>query len=298
MKPITTNVYAEDQFSVPPRYRGSNPGFVTTSEGIVMIDTPLMPTDAVKWRDDIAKRGEVRYIINTHHHIDHITGNPFFPGTVVSHEGVREMFAAPATRVVGSDRLAEVVKSGQGVLGAIRLLVRENAPEGLPLLENYQFKAPTITFLERLNLYVGAHTFELMHLPGQTESHIGVYIPQERVFFAGDNFCHGTQPSLAHSLPLEWVKSLKKIEALDTEIVVPGHGEFGDRRDVREFRLFIQECIDLVKEAIKQGMSQEEAADKISFEELYPGKQGGAAVHPGKAQQRKNVLRLYEKLST
>ena len=207
------------------------------------------------------------------------------------------MFAAPVTSVVGSDRLAEIVKSGQGTLGAIRLLVKENAPEGLPLLDNYQFKAPTITFLERLNLYVGEHTFELMHLPGHTESHIGVYIPQEKVFFAGDNFCHGTQPSLSHSLPLDWVKSLKKVEAMDIDVVVPGHGEIGNKRDVREFRLFIQECIDLVRDAIKQGMSKEQAADKISFEELYPRQQSGSAVHPGREQQRKNVLRLYEMLS-
>ncbi|MFC2001597.1 MBL fold metallo-hydrolase [Chloroflexota bacterium] len=297
MKQITDNVYAEDRFSVPPRYRGDNPGFVTTSEGIVMIDTPMMPTDALKWRDNIAKRGNVRYIINTHHHPDHITGNPFFPGTVVSHEGVREMFAAPATRVVTSHRLEEVLKSGQGILGFIRLLVKEHAPEGLPLLENYQFKAPTITFTERLNLYVGEHTFELMHLPGHTESHIGVYVPQEKVFFAGDNLCGGTQPSLAQSLPLDWVKSLKKIEAMDIDVVIPGHGEIGGREIIREFRLFIQECIDIVREAIKQGLSKEQAADKISFEELYPRIHGGRAVHPGPEKQRRNVLRLYEMLS-
>ncbi len=263
MKKITANVFAEDRLSVPPKYRGDNYGFVTTSEGIVMIDTPMAPSDAIRLRDDIAKRGDVRYIINTHHHPDHITGNPFFPGTVVSHEGVRGMFFAPATQVVTSHRLEEGFKYGEGILGFIRLLVKESAPEGLHLLENYQFKAPTITFTESLNLYVGEHTFELIHQPGHTESHIGVYIPQEKVFFAGDNFCGGTQPSLAQSLPLDWVKSLKKIEAMDIDVVVPGHGEIGDRETVREFRLFIQECIDIVKEAIKQGMSKEQAADKI-----------------------------------
>ncbi len=296
MKQITANVYTEDQFSVPPRYRGDNPSFVTTSEGIVMIDTPMMPTDAVKWRDDLAKRGVVRYIINTHHHIDHITGNPFFPGIVVSHEGVKEMFDAPVTRVVGSDRIDEIVKMGKGVLGAIILLVKENAPEGLPLLENYRFKAPTITFTERLNLYVGKHTFELIHTPGHTESHIGVYIPQEKVFFAGDNFTNETQPSLSHSLPREWVKSLKMIEAMDIDVVVPGHGMVGDKKGVREFRLFIEECIRMVREAIKQGMSREEAADRLSFERLYPADQTKSAVHPGASQQRKNVLRLYDML--
>lgn len=150
MMQITDNIYVEDKFSVPPKYRGANFGFVTTSEGIVMIDTPMMPTDAIRWREDIAKRGEVRYIINTHHHIDHTTGNSFFPGIVVSHEGVKEMFTAPITRAADSDRIAEVLRSGKGMLEYIRLLVGEHDPEGLPLLENYYRKAPTITFSEMI----------------------------------------------------------------------------------------------------------------------------------------------------
>ena len=300
MKQITANVYVEDQFSVHPRDRGANPGFVTTSEGVVIIDPPFLPSDAVKWRDEISKKGEVRYIINTHHHPDHITGNFFFAGPVISHEEVRELTLAPLTTVYGfaGKRIQKAVESGQGTVGYIRLLIEERDPEGVPLMEGYQLKAPTITFWERLNLYVGGHTFELMHLPGHTQSHIGVYIPQERVFFSGDNFTYRTQPSLAHCLPLEWVESLKRIEAMDIDTVVPGHGEVCHQQDVREFRLFIQKCIDMVKGAIKQGMSGEEAADKISFAELHPGaKDGCPPVHLGPVIQRRNVLRLYEMLS-
>jgi len=59
MQKITDNVYAETGF------RGCNPGFVITTEGVVMIDTPQLPTDAIRWRDEIAKHGSVRYLINT-----------------------------------------------------------------------------------------------------------------------------------------------------------------------------------------------------------------------------------------
>ena len=93
MKQITENVFIEDQYSVPPNYRGCNSGFVTTSEGIVMIDTPMMPTDAIKLRHTITKKGKIKYIINTDYHIDHVTGNFFFPGTVISHELVKELIS-------------------------------------------------------------------------------------------------------------------------------------------------------------------------------------------------------------
>jgi len=299
MKKISANIHVEDQFSVPPLCRGANWGFLITTEGIVMFDTPMVPRTAVKWRDEIAQKGDIHYIVNTHHHVDHTTGNFFFPGRVVAHEGTREAFFAPLATVAGSERVDEAIKIGQGTLGYIRLLVGEHDPESLPLMakEKYKVKAPAIVFSEKLHLYVGEHEIELVHLPGHTGGHIGVYIPQEKVFFAGDNFCSGTQPSLAHSFPLEWVESLRRIEAMDIDVVVPGHGEISDLREVARFRQFVEKCIEMTREAIDRGMTKEEAADRISFEELYPGERCRRAVHPGTAMQRRNVLRLYEMVS-
>jgi len=290
MKQITASVYAEDQFSVPPKYRGCNPSFVTTSEGIVMIDTPYMPTDALKWRNEINKRGEVRYIINTDHHPDHATGNFFFPGIVVAHEKARENFIVPAGQ--------KTVKPGQCTVERVRERVKEYDPEGLALIgKDCWPKAPTITFSERLSLHIGKHTFELFYVPGHTEANIGVYLLPDKVFFSGDNITSKTQPSLDASFPLDWVKSVKKIEALDIDFIVPGHGEVCDKEEAQRFRLFLQQCINMVTDAIKKGMTKDEAANKLSFEDLYPGKGRGLAVHSGPEQQRRNVLRLYEMLS-
>jgi hypothetical protein len=60
---------------------------------------------------------------------------------------------------------------------------------------------------------------------------------------------------------------------------------------VERVALFLQECIDEVQQAIDRGMTREEAAQMISFENRLP------TIHPGAEQQRKNVLRLYEMLS-
>ena len=261
-----------------------------------MIDTPMMPTDALKWGADAARHGEIRYIINTHHHIDHTAGNFFFPGTVVSHQGIRESFYGPVKSVMNVKQREDAVKAGQGPIENIRLLVEEYDPEGLALMNNYQLRAPSITFTEKLSLKVGRHTFELYRHPGHTSSHIGVYIPEEKVFFAGDNFTNRTQPSLAYCLPFDWVDSLKKIEAMAIEAVVPGHGETCDKSEVREFRLFIQQCIDTVQKAVARGMSKEDAVRTISFEKLYPKDRSNPPVHPGAEQQRRNVLQLYDVL--
>lgn len=291
MKRIAPSVYVEDRFSVPPDDRGCNPSFVITPEGIVMIDTPMWPSDAVRWRDDLAKKGEVLYIINTHHHPDHITGNYFFPGTVISHEEVRQMFHAPVTGKATAQSADETAGPPLGLRGHILDEIKERDPQGFALMEHYYLKEPTITFSEQLNLYVGQHEFELIHLPGHTSGHIGVYLAKEGIFFAGDNFTNGVQPLLSHSLPLDWVESLKRIELMDIDIVVPGHGEVCGKSEIQQFRLFIQECIDIVGEAIRKGMSKDQAANEISLEQLYP------AIHPGQEQERMNILRLYEMLS-
>src|SRR5881409_2002696 len=84
MQQLTANVFAETGL------RGANHGFVTTSDGIVLIDSPHKPSDALKLKAEIERRGPLRYIINTEPHGDHWTGNSFFDVPVIAHEGVRQ----------------------------------------------------------------------------------------------------------------------------------------------------------------------------------------------------------------
>ena len=63
MKQITSNVWVETET------RGCNFGFVTTTDGIVMIDSPHKPTTAMWLKTEIENRGLLRYIINTEPHL-------------------------------------------------------------------------------------------------------------------------------------------------------------------------------------------------------------------------------------
>ena len=65
-----------------------------TSDGVVVIDTPQLPTKAVAMRREAESHGPIRYLINTEHHVDHIFGNYYFKGagTVVNHQGVYDRF--------------------------------------------------------------------------------------------------------------------------------------------------------------------------------------------------------------
>ena len=270
MQQLTPNVYVETGT------RGCNPGFVTTSEGIVMIDTPQKPSDAIWWREEILRKGEPRYLINCEPHGDHISGNFFFPSAIgIAHQGTRE-----------------------AVLGVVEAEFVERLklldPDRASLLSDYRLKAPSVTFSDRMCVYLGRHSFELIHLPGHTASETAVYIPQERVVFTGDNVFHRVQSFLHQAYPDQWLESLNRIGELDVDYIVPGHGEVCDKSYLAEQAAFIQEWMDAVKGAIKTGWSKEEAMNKISFLDRYP--MGTGLQEMGPEVQRWNVDRLYSLL--
>jgi len=269
MQKITDNVYAETGF------RGCNPGFVVTREGVVMIDTPQMPPDAIKWRDEIAKHGPVRYLINTEPHGDHFTGNHFFEGTVVAHEGTREAVLASS-----AEQFQERLK--------------QTAPDLLPLMEGFSYRPPTITLSQRLTLYLGDHTFQLINFPGHTPYQVAVFIPEERVVFTSDNVFGRVGAFLQQAVPYEWVESLKQMQELEADVFVPGHGSICNRSYLPEMAARIQAWIDAVTAAIDRGMSLEEAQDKLTDIDSHPMESGLEAMSPQLA--RINVARLYQVL--
>ncbi len=276
MQQITSNVYVETQWvSGSSVLASSNSSFITTSAGIVMIDAPMEPVNALKWRDIMAEKGELLYLVNTEFHSDHTMGNHFFPVPVIAHEETKKWYES----VCGPPEDA-------------RQKVLDRYPDSGPLVENYKLRSPTITFDENLTLHLGDHTIELIHLPGHTPGQTCVHVPSERIVFPGDNFTNALQPSLSECLPLEWLESVDRLLDLDVDAFVPGHGEVGDKKAVREFATFLGHCVETIGEAIEKGMEKAEAVETIEFEGVL------IARHPGRDWQRKNVARLYDMLST
>jgi len=154
MKQLTKNVFVETEL------RGSNHGLVTTSDGIVLIDTPHKPSDAMRLRVDVERRGRLRYILNTEPHGDHWTSNAYFDVPVVAHEGVRK-------RILETN------------MGEMLARVATFGPEEPKLLEGYRANAPVITFDSEMTLHVGDHTFRLISMPGHTPYQAAVIVKDE-----------------------------------------------------------------------------------------------------------------------
>ena len=268
MQQITSNVFAETQV------RGCNHGFVTTSDGVVMIDSPQKPTDALKWKAEIEKHGELRYIINTEPHGDHWTGNAYFDAPVVAHEGVR-------TRILETDLAEHLARVGS------------MGPDEPKLLQGYIPNAPIITFKNGMTLHVGDHTFEMIHMPGHTLYQAAILIREEGVVFTSDNIFHKVQTYIQEANPNQWLNALNSLRYLDEEIFIPGHGALCDKSYLDEQGTYIMEWVDYVRQAVDRGMSKDRAIEDLTdMTDRYPMDVGQDGTSP--RVMKMNVANLYD----
>jgi cyclase len=276
MERITENVYALTTI------RGCNPGYVVTSAGIVVIDTPQLPTVAVAMREGILKKGAIRFLINTENHVDHISGNHYFAGKcpVIGHEDILNGFWSS---VFGDpyDSMVNIVKRAD--------------PQGVALIpqkKDYIVNRPNVTFSGRMTLSVGDHTFRLYHTPGHTKGQIAVYVPEEKVLFIGDTIFSGCQTWLVTADPESWLHSLAFLKTLDADYIVPGHGPICKKDTIDKQSAFIREWVTAVAVAMAKGWTLEECVARISFLDRFPMDIG--QEDSGPAVQKMNVERIFK----
>lgn len=270
MRALTEDIFVETKFA------GCNVGFVTTREGIVMVDAPMRPSQALKWREEITRRGKLLYLINTEHHRDHTFGSYFFPATVISHQRTREL-------VRDAINLEEIRKS-----------LETTDPGGLPALADYEVRLPTITFWQGLTLHMGNYDLELLTRPGHLPHSVMVRIPQAGAIFAGDNFVNGLYPWFQECMVLSWLETLKEIKQMDIDTIVPGHGDVCTKEAVAQLEGYINQVIEEVRTAIERGWSREETADRASFPPPWPVNSGLESRLPW--AHRAGIMRIYNEL--
>ncbi len=204
--------------------------FIITPQGVIVTD-PIAP-DAAAWlKAEIKKLTDqpVRYVIYSHHHNDHISGADVFADTAlfVSHWAAK------------------------------RQLEKEPDP---------QIPVPDITFTDRLFIELGGKRIELIYTGrNHSDNNIVLLLPQDKLLFAVDFIPVETVAyrTMRSDYPDDWIDSLKRVEQLDFETLVPGHGNVGRKEHVRLFRGYLEELTAAVKESIKKGMTLEQARDTV-----------------------------------
>jgi glyoxylase-like metal-dependent hydrolase (beta-lactamase superfamily II) len=206
---------------------------MVTPEGVIATDP--IDADAAEWlENEIRERfdQEIRYLIYSHDHPDHISGGEVFAdtATVIAHEN------AKAT-IIGEERPTAI---------------------------------PDLTFSDRMTVELGGKTVELIW-PGKSHSDnlIVMLFPDERAAFTVDFISVERLPyqTLSDSYFPEWIEAVREVEALDFDILVPGHGPVGSKQDATDHRRYLEDLHAAVLEAARAGKSLEEMQAEITLDQ-------------------------------
>jgi cyclase len=192
----------------------------------------------------------VRTLINTHHHIDHTLGNALFPeARIIAHANARR----------------EQERVGRSVFE----LLRPRIPELVAEAEDVELRFPDETFEGgETRLTVGEREARLLHLgPGHTMGDVLVYLPGDRLLFAGDVAFHYVTPLGLEGHLGNWAAVCDAVLEMDVERIVPGHGPVGGKEDLRAMQGYLRSVHGQARAAFDEGVPAEEASRRVDLGE-------------------------------
>jgi cyclase len=259
IKPGTFVLMAEDVMDVdgdPQFSRAGNAGFVATNEGVLVINTMNTPFRARELLYEIRRRTDqsVRYVINTDGHADLMLGN--------------EVFVDQRSTIIATRAAGDAMKAYRTDL-ARRLAQDENwRLQGR--MRGIHPTPPVQTFDSEMTIQLGGEEIRLTQLSGgHSAGDAVVYLPAQRVLFLGHLFENGFFPRFASSNVRRWIEILRQLEAWDVEVYVPAHGPPGDRKQLAEFRRFLEWLWNEVMARVEEGKSLADVRRELNLTETY-----------------------------
>lgn len=209
--------------------------FVVTKSGIVVTD-PI--TDrSVKWlKEELKKRFKtpVTHMFYSHAHSGHNSGGEAW-GT---DQGIE---------VIAHEKTKKHIKNGMT-----------------------KTAMPTRTFADKYVMKLGGKTFEATYLgePGHSDDLVALVVKPENVGFVVDLVTPNRLPltDFPHTHIGGMIDQLKAVEALDFDVLVPGHGAPGKKSDVKAQRVYIEELMAAVAAELKAGKSVDEIVKTVKME--------------------------------
>jgi cyclase len=251
-----------------------NAGIVDIGGATLVFDTMLSLAAARDLRSAAEQlTGQrVRYVVNSHHHLDHTQGNQVFDdATIVGTPRIADLITQATDPLLGLMREQGMALDAQARAEAaavndpaIRQDMLEQDDDFLALLKEAHVarsRPPDVRFESRLTLHGATRHAELITWGGgHTPSDVVLYLPQARVLYSGDLISHQTHPSISAGDPLEWLRILGEMEQLDFETLAPGHGPVTNRAAIATERAYLETVLELAQAALAADKSADEAA--------------------------------------
>jgi len=236
----------------------SNAGVIATPAGAVVIDALGSPVLARELISEIRRvTGQaVTHVVLTHYHADHIYGLQEFRKA-----GAKIIAHAAAREYLNSDTAASRLAQSRIDLA--------------PWIDAQTQLVPADEWLDGpRDLIVGGMRVLLRPVgPAHTPEDLVVYLPAEKVLFAGDLLFRGRIPFVGQANSGQWIRALDTVLGFGAEVVVPGHGPLSTsaRQDMELTRDYLAHLRATMGKAARELEPFEEAyrqADWSRFEQL------------------------------
>jgi alkyl sulfatase BDS1-like metallo-beta-lactamase superfamily hydrolase len=199
----------------------ANSAAVETADGLVVVDTSgVFHAQSVHRTIRSWSERPLHTAVFTHGHIDHVFG-------VDLYEGEARANGWPAPRVIAHAAIAERFERYRMTAG-YNAVINQRQFKAPGLRWPTEYRMPDETYSDTLTISVGGETFELCHDRGETDDATWVWCPARKVVFAGDMFIWASpncgNPQKAQRYARDWAIALRKMVALEPEVLLPGHG--------------------------------------------------------------------------
>lgn len=278
---VAENVFVIEHDDATDEWPHGNTGVIVGRNGVFVIDSGYLPSRA---RADIAlirriTDKPVRYLMTTHWHFDHNNGaiayREAFPDVSLIAERntarwieLNQHYWKALSTAPDSARRAALAKLESEPTPDAALIERRR--NELRDLETLEVVIPDRLFDERLSLDFEGLRIEIEDRgPANSPNDATVWLPHERVLFAGDILVRSPLPYVAASWPVHWASVLREIEAVPAVAIVPGHGPvMKDQAYTRDVRALIDATLARVEAMVRRGRSLAQVQDELNLDDI------------------------------
>lgn len=266
---------------------GGNVTFLTTDEGVLVVDAGALEMDGRKIVDIVKSvtDKEIKYLILTHYHYDHSLGACGFPEStlIIGHENVIQNIKEYGQERLDMYKNKDLEPKVAYLKAKVDSLKQIDAPEfkeyenrylshskQLENIEKTFIVYPDITFKDKMIIYLGEDTISLNYPNNtHTDDNILVEFKNHNALVTGDFFFNRCLPYIDYKTNCDtknWIDKLEEYSTISYEYVIPGHGDLAKAEDLAMQAEFLGDLRKEIEKLISENKTLEEIKNEVKMD--------------------------------